>query len=62
MLGGCQSLHVVVVLFRSPGLCVGSGVVEGGCKSVIVQRFKRSGMHWGTTGANVIIAPCAAPC
>jgi len=42
--------------FRSLGLCVGSGVVEGGCKSVIVQRFKRSGMHWTTSGANAIIA------
>ncbi len=42
--------------FRSLGLCVGSGVVEGGCKSVIVQRLKRSGMFWSVRGANAIIA------
>jgi hypothetical protein len=30
--------------FRSLGLCVGSGVVESGCKVVIAQRFKRSGI------------------
>jgi hypothetical protein len=30
--------------FRSLGLCVGSGVVEAGCKVVIAQRLKRSGM------------------
>jgi hypothetical protein len=42
--------------FRSLGLCVGSGVIEGGCKSVIVQRLKRSVMFWGLKGANAIIA------
>lgn len=42
--------------FRSLGLCVGSGVVEAGCRSVIGQRLKRSGMFWSTNGANAIIA------
>jgi hypothetical protein len=42
--------------FRSLGLCVGSGVVESGCKVVIAQRLKRSGMFWGLKGANAIIA------
>jgi len=42
--------------FRSLGLCVGSGVVEAGCKVVIGQRLKRSGMFWSTSGANAIIA------
>lgn len=42
--------------FRSLGLCVGSGVVESGCKVVIAQRLKRSGMFWGMRGANAIIA------
>ena len=42
--------------FRSRGLFVGSGVVEAGCKSVIGQRLKQSGMHWTVTGADSIIA------
>ena len=32
--------------FRSHGLFVGSGAVEAGCKAVIGQRLKLSGMHW----------------
>jgi hypothetical protein len=40
--------------FRSRGLFVGSGVVESGCKSVIGQRLKLSGMHWTTAGAGAI--------
>jgi hypothetical protein len=42
--------------FRQCGLFVGSGVVEAGCKSVIGQRLKQSGMHWTTAGADAIIA------
>lgn len=42
--------------FRRQGLFVGSGVVEAGCKSVIGQRLKRSGMEWSVRGANSIIA------
>ena len=42
--------------FRSRGLFVGSGVVEAGCKSVIGQRLKQSGMHWTVNGADAIIA------
>lgn len=42
--------------FRSMGLCVGSGVVEAGCRTVIGQRLKRSGMFWSVDGANAIIA------
>jgi hypothetical protein len=41
--------------FRSHGLFVGSGVVEAGCKSVIGQRLKLSGMHWTCTGATGIL-------
>jgi hypothetical protein len=40
--------------FRQCGLFVGSGVVEAGCKSVIGQRLKQSGMHWTATGAGAI--------
>ena len=42
--------------FREEGLFVGSGVVEAGCKSVIGQRLKRSGMEWSVSGANAIIS------
>lgn len=42
--------------FRAEGLFVGSGVIEAGCRSVIGQRLKQSGMHWTVSGANSIIA------
>ncbi len=42
--------------FRSQGLFVGSGVIEAGCRTVIGQRLKQSGMHWTVSGANSIIA------
>jgi len=42
--------------FRSRGLFAGSGVVEAGCKTVIGQRLKQSGMHWTVNGADSIIA------
>ena len=42
--------------FRAQGLCVGSGVVEAGCKTAIGVRCKRAGMHWTIAGADAIIA------
>jgi len=42
--------------YRQAGFFVGSGVIEAGCKSVIGQRLKRSGMEWSLRGANAIIA------
>jgi hypothetical protein len=42
--------------FRNRGLFVGSGVMEAGCKTVVGQRLKRSGMRWTLRGANAIIA------
>jgi len=42
--------------FRTQGLFVGSGVVEAGCKTIIGQRLKQSGMEWSLRGANAIIA------
>ena len=41
--------------FRQCGLFVGSGLVESGCKAVIGQRLKLSGMHWTCTGATGIL-------
>lgn len=42
--------------FRAAGLCVGSGVVEAGCKVTVGTRFKRAGMRWTVDGANAILA------
>jgi hypothetical protein len=42
--------------FWERGLFVGSGVLEAGCRTVIGQRLKQSGMHWTVRGANRIIA------
>jgi hypothetical protein len=42
--------------FRNQGLFVGSGVVEAGCKTIIGQRLKQSGMRWTVNHANAIIA------
>ena len=41
--------------YRDQGLFYGSGVVEAGCKSVIGQRLKESGMFWTETGATSVL-------
>ena len=41
--------------YRDHGLFYGSGVIEGGCKSVIGQRLKQSGMFWTVTGATSVL-------
>ena len=40
--------------FRAQGLCVSSGVVEAGCKTVAGERRKRFGTRWTVDGANPI--------
>ena len=52
----CNRDRMQYAKFRAMGLCVGSGVVESGCKNTIGARLKRSGMHWSVDGANAIIA------
>jgi hypothetical protein len=42
--------------FRSQGFFIGSGVIEAGCKTLIGQRLKHSGMEWSVRGANAIIS------
>lgn len=45
--------------YRRAGLFIGSGVVEAGCKTLIGQRTKLSGMHWGIPGAeNLLLFRC----
>ena len=41
--------------FREHGMFVGSGVVEAGCKAIIGQRLKLSGMRWNIPGATGIL-------
>jgi hypothetical protein len=41
--------------YRDAGLFYGSGVVEAGCKAVIGQRLKNSGMFWTESGATSVI-------
>jgi len=46
--------------FKKAGFFVGSGVVEAGCKTVVGQRTKQSGMFWHVQGAqNVLSTRCA---
>lgn len=46
---GAHRMHFA--RFRQLGMFIGSGAVEAGCKAVIGQRLKLSGMHWATPGA-----------
>ncbi len=41
--------------FRELGLFVGSGAVEAGCRAVVAQRLKLSGMRWTVRGASAIV-------
>jgi Uncharacterised protein family (UPF0236) len=41
--------------YRDQGLFYGSGVIEGGCKSVVGQRLKESGMFWTQAGATSVL-------
>lgn len=46
--------------YREQGLFYGSGVIEAGCRAVIGQRLKESGMFWTEGGAaNVLALRCA---
>jgi hypothetical protein len=42
--------------FRVAGYFIGSGVVEAGCKTVVGQRLKHSGMLWSHKGASHLLA------
>ena len=43
-------------VFREKGYFIGSGVVEAGCKTLVCQRFKCSGMHWSQIGLKYLLA------
>ena len=42
--------------FQSRGYFIGSGVIEAGCRAVIGQRCKQSGMFWSQRGAENVLA------
>lgn len=42
--------------YRAQGWFIGSGVVEAGCKRVIGQRLKQSGMFWTEPGATAVVS------
>jgi len=46
--------------FRKAGYFIGSGVVEAGCKTLVGQRLKQSGMLWGLKGAGHLLTVRAA--
>lgn len=55
-----QQSRMLYKTYREQGLFYGSGVVEAGCKAVIGQRLKQSGMFWTQSGAtNVLALRCA---
>lgn len=48
--------------FRAHDLPVGSGVVEGGCQSVLHVRLKRPGACWSAAGAEAMVRARAVLC
>lgn len=42
--------------YRGRGLMIGSGPVEAGCKTVVGQRLKGTGMRWCNGGADAVLA------
>ena len=51
-----NALQMRYAEYREKKFFVGSGVVEAGCRTVIGERLKQSGMRWSIRGANAIIA------
>jgi hypothetical protein len=41
--------------YRANGWFIGSGIVEAGCKHVVGQRLKQSGMFWTAAGASAVL-------
>jgi hypothetical protein len=55
-----QQSRMLYKTYREQGLFYGSGVIEAGCKAVIGQRLKESGMFWTLSGAtHVLTLRCA---
>ena len=50
-----QQSRMLYKTYRDQGFFYGSGVIEAGCKAVIGQRLKESGMFWTESGASSIL-------
>jgi hypothetical protein len=48
--------RMLYATFRAAGYFIGSGVVEAGCRTVMGQRLKQSGMFWSSSGAQNILS------
>ena len=48
--------RMLYATFRAAGYFIGSGVVEAGCRTVVGQRLKQSGMFWSSGGAQNVLA------
>jgi len=48
--------RMLYATFRVAGYFIGSGVVEAGCRTVVGQRLKQSGMFWSSNGAQNVLA------
>lgn len=51
-----QGSRMTYAEFRAKNLPIGSGVTEAACKTIIKQRFCRSGMKWKDKGAGVVLS------
>ncbi len=51
-----NTAHMRYAEYRRQKYFVGSGVMEAGCRTLVGERLKQSGMHWSVRGANAIIA------
>jgi len=47
--------RMLYLSYHNQGLFYGSGVVEAGCKTVVGQRLKQSGMFWSEPGAQSVL-------
>ena len=48
--------HMRYDVFRAKGYDIGSGSVEGACKSVVGKRLKQAGMIWTRAGSLAVLA------
>ena len=42
-------------IYSANGWFIGSGVIESGCKTIVCQRFKQSGMIWSLNGVKSLL-------
>lgn len=51
-----QGSRMAYANFRNQDFPIGSGVTEAACKTIIKQRFCRSGMKWKDNGAAIVLS------